>query len=282
MEWLKGAEHVARNNDWDDNQKLRFFSDRLKGEALEWHGEYSEEQRKELNYGDWREAIIERFQDAFDLATLKKKLLKLKQKPEENCRAFVSRLNSLYDSIEGKEDKLDQDKTTIVEDHYLQQRTDTKPEGQIATNGKPDHHTQESDTNNAETAAENQLIRVAEKLVSQGAETAAHTEEITTTHQISEKAQRQETVSLPTQTDQDSIVYDHKTRARHTIRRTDLTTNPTQFPYIKINHNHPGKIKQTTFNQDPSNHPTIKGHQEIWKSFATSAKKRAYSERMLD
>ncbi|KAK4006609.1 hypothetical protein OUZ56_011766 [Daphnia magna] len=71
-EWLKGAEHVARNNDWDDFQKLRFFSDRLKGEALEWHGEYSEEQGEKLNYGDWREAIIERFQDAFDLATLKK------------------------------------------------------------------------------------------------------------------------------------------------------------------------------------------------------------------
>jgi hypothetical protein len=33
-EWLKSAEHVARNNDWDEEQKLRFFSDRLKGEAL--------------------------------------------------------------------------------------------------------------------------------------------------------------------------------------------------------------------------------------------------------
>ena len=33
-EWLKTAEHVARNNDWDEEQKLRFFSDRLKGEAL--------------------------------------------------------------------------------------------------------------------------------------------------------------------------------------------------------------------------------------------------------
>ncbi|KAK4003831.1 hypothetical protein OUZ56_005583 [Daphnia magna] len=275
-EWLKGAEHVARNNDWDDNQKLRFFSDRLKGEALEWHGEYSEEQGEELNYGDWREAIIERFQDAFDLATLKKKLLKLKQKPEENCRAFVSRLNSLYDSIEGKKDKLDQDKTTIVKDQLLskQQRTDTKPEGHIATNDKPDHHTQGSDSNNAETTAEKQLIRVAEKLVSQGAETAAHTEEITTTHQTYEKAQRQEKVSLPTQTDQDSIVYDNNTRARPIIRRTGLTTNPTQFPDIKINHNHSGKIKQTTFNQDPSNHPTIKGHQEIGKSFATSATKK--------
>ena len=24
-EWLKTAEHVARNNDWDEEQKLRFF-----------------------------------------------------------------------------------------------------------------------------------------------------------------------------------------------------------------------------------------------------------------
>ncbi|KAK4045442.1 hypothetical protein OUZ56_033048 [Daphnia magna] len=68
-------------------------------------------------------------------------------------------------------------------------------------NGKPDHHTQEYDSNKAETTAENQIIRVAEKLVSQGAETAAHTEEITTTHHTSEKAQRQETISLPTQTE---------------------------------------------------------------------------------
>ncbi len=27
-EWLKAAEHVDRNNDWHEDQKLRFFSDR--------------------------------------------------------------------------------------------------------------------------------------------------------------------------------------------------------------------------------------------------------------
>nr|CAH0104286.1 unnamed protein product [Daphnia galeata] len=42
-EWLKAAEHEARNNDWDEEQKLRFFSDRLKGEALEWHDEMPED-----------------------------------------------------------------------------------------------------------------------------------------------------------------------------------------------------------------------------------------------
>ncbi|KZR98653.1 Uncharacterized protein APZ42_005829, partial [Daphnia magna] len=115
---LKTAEHVARNNNWDNTQKLRFFSDRLKGEALDWHEECVSEQGDELEYDDWRSAIIARFQDAYDLATLKKKLLQLKQKPEENCRAFVSRLNNLYDGIEGKEEKLDQNKT-VVEDQLL-------------------------------------------------------------------------------------------------------------------------------------------------------------------
>ncbi|KZS03105.1 Uncharacterized protein APZ42_034228 [Daphnia magna] len=88
-DWLRGAEHVARNNEWDDNQKIRFFSDRLKGEAFEWHENYVEEEGDDLNYQDWKEALISRFQDTYDLASLEKKLSKLTQKPEENCRAFM-------------------------------------------------------------------------------------------------------------------------------------------------------------------------------------------------
>ncbi|KZR97931.1 Uncharacterized protein APZ42_006933 [Daphnia magna] len=42
--WLQTVEHVARNHNWDDTQKLRFFSDRLKGEVLDWHEEYASEQ----------------------------------------------------------------------------------------------------------------------------------------------------------------------------------------------------------------------------------------------
>jgi hypothetical protein len=75
-EWLKAAENVARNNDWDEDQKLRFFSDRLKGEALEWHDNYAEEQGNHLNYEDWRKYIIERFQDSFDLAALRKSYIR--------------------------------------------------------------------------------------------------------------------------------------------------------------------------------------------------------------
>ena len=62
---------------------------------------------------------IKRFQDSFDLATLRRKLNTLKQKPEENCRAFVSRLNSLYDTIEGKVDKIEDPDKTVVADHLL-------------------------------------------------------------------------------------------------------------------------------------------------------------------
>ncbi|KAK4007100.1 hypothetical protein OUZ56_012261 [Daphnia magna] len=51
-----------RNNEWNDNQKIRFFSDRLKGEAFEWHENYAEEEGDDLNYQDWKEALITRFQ----------------------------------------------------------------------------------------------------------------------------------------------------------------------------------------------------------------------------
>ncbi|KAK4006535.1 hypothetical protein OUZ56_011690 [Daphnia magna] len=112
-EWLRGAEHVARNNEWDDNLKKRFFSDRLKGEAFEWHENYAEEEGDDLNYQDWKEALITRFQDTYGLATLEKKLSKLTQNPEENCRAFVSRLNNLYNTIAGKEERADHNQNII-------------------------------------------------------------------------------------------------------------------------------------------------------------------------
>ncbi|KZS03345.1 Uncharacterized protein APZ42_033952 [Daphnia magna] len=75
-EWLRGAEHVARKNEWDDNKKIRFVSDRLKGKAFEWHENNAEEEGDDLNYQDWKEAPITRFQDTYDLAMLEKILSK--------------------------------------------------------------------------------------------------------------------------------------------------------------------------------------------------------------
>ncbi|KAK4006584.1 hypothetical protein OUZ56_011740 [Daphnia magna] len=83
--------------------------------AFKWHENYAEEEGDDLNYQDWKEAQITRFQDTYDLATLEKKLSKLTQKPEENCRAFVSRLNNLYDNIAGQEERADHNQTIIEE-----------------------------------------------------------------------------------------------------------------------------------------------------------------------
>lgn len=104
-EWPKGTEHVTRNNNWDDDKQIRLFSDRLKGKAPEWHDDYVEEQDDELNYRDWKAAIIAKFQDAYNLAALKTKLSILIQKQEENWRVFLSRHNNPYDSTKGKEEK---------------------------------------------------------------------------------------------------------------------------------------------------------------------------------
>ncbi|KAK4013391.1 hypothetical protein OUZ56_025928 [Daphnia magna] len=87
-------------------------------EVFEWHENYAEEEGDDLTYQDWKEALITRFQDTYDLAKLDKKLSKLTKKPEENCRAFVSRLNNLYDTITGKEERADH-KQTIIEGQLL-------------------------------------------------------------------------------------------------------------------------------------------------------------------
>ena len=36
-DWLREAERIANNNEWDDEQKLKFFPDRFKHEAADWH-----------------------------------------------------------------------------------------------------------------------------------------------------------------------------------------------------------------------------------------------------
>lgn len=42
FDWIKEAERIARSNNWTDSHKIRFFGDRLKGDAADWHSEYLE------------------------------------------------------------------------------------------------------------------------------------------------------------------------------------------------------------------------------------------------
>ena len=101
-DWIREAERIARNNQWDDAQKLRFFPDRFKGEAMDWHVEYIE-QHDNIDYREWKQALIERFRDEADLDNLKNKLQHLKQKSEQRTKAYVAKINNLYDTIYGKE-----------------------------------------------------------------------------------------------------------------------------------------------------------------------------------
>ena len=128
--WLRDAEHVARNNDWDDLQKIRFFSDRLEGIALDWHEKFIEsfiESENDLDLGDipyidWKNALIQRFRDQYDIANLKDAFKVIKQKSNENCKAFISRVESSYNDFEDKIDFEIQNQNKTVLENTLQEK----------------------------------------------------------------------------------------------------------------------------------------------------------------
>ena len=64
--WLKEAEITAYLNEWDDEQKVRYFSDRLKDEAAEWLREYINNEG-DLEYNVWKDALIARFRNETDI-----------------------------------------------------------------------------------------------------------------------------------------------------------------------------------------------------------------------
>jgi hypothetical protein len=102
QDWLREADRVGRSNDWDETQKLKFYTDRLKGDALDWHLEYAEEQQA-LDYATWRTAFISRFRTAAAIERLRTQLLQLRQKEDQNTTAFIAKLNKMYNSLNGKD-----------------------------------------------------------------------------------------------------------------------------------------------------------------------------------
>ena len=98
--WLKDAEITAYLNGWDDEQKVRYFSDRLKDEAAEWLREYVENDG-DVEYGVWKDALISRFRNQADIEQLKHCLQNLKQGPEQRTQSFIAKINSLFDDIYG-------------------------------------------------------------------------------------------------------------------------------------------------------------------------------------
>lgn len=121
-DWLKFAERVAINNNWDDVQKVRFFSDRLTGEPLEWHNEFlnhlpynpniidENEQPPIANqrytlanlpYELWKTEFIARFTNIGQLEKLRNKLNLLRQNSDQDVQSFISQINNLYSIVNG-------------------------------------------------------------------------------------------------------------------------------------------------------------------------------------
>ena len=101
--WIKHAERVAQSNGWDAEQKIRFFSDRLGGEAIDLHTTYAIAKGADIRYDVWKTDLISRFQNDSDIQKLREKFKNIKQKPSQSARAFTAKLNDLFDSIYGKE-----------------------------------------------------------------------------------------------------------------------------------------------------------------------------------
>ncbi|EFX78039.1 hypothetical protein DAPPUDRAFT_105600 [Daphnia pulex] len=106
--WLKDAKRVAQSAGWNAKDKIKYFSDRLRGDAADWHSDYIDYAADKEDYDAWEKAIISRFLTETEIESLKKQLNELKQMPDQSTQTYVSRLNHLYDIIHGKEIVLDE------------------------------------------------------------------------------------------------------------------------------------------------------------------------------
>jgi len=104
--WLEDAERVAQSSSWTPSEKVKYFADRLRCDASDWHKTYIASAQLPDDYELWEKAFIERFLTKADRENLKKELFKLRQ-GEQSTQTFVSRLNKLYDTIHGKEITID-------------------------------------------------------------------------------------------------------------------------------------------------------------------------------
>ena len=77
--WLKDAERVAQSAGWEKKDKIKYFSDRLRGDAADWHTDYMERADDEEDYDAWEKALINRFLTETELENLRKQLNELRQ-----------------------------------------------------------------------------------------------------------------------------------------------------------------------------------------------------------
>ncbi|EFX64399.1 hypothetical protein DAPPUDRAFT_118216 [Daphnia pulex] len=84
--WLKDAERVAQSAGWSAKDKIKYFSDRLRGDAADWNSEYIDHAADKEDYDAWEKALINRFLTETEIENLKKQLNELKQIPDQKHR----------------------------------------------------------------------------------------------------------------------------------------------------------------------------------------------------
>jgi hypothetical protein len=101
--WLKEAERVAQSAGWNATEKIKYFSDRLRSDAADWHAEYMERAQDKDDYEEWEKSLIKRFLTETEIENLRKQLSELKQTADQSTQTFINRINQLYDIIHRKE-----------------------------------------------------------------------------------------------------------------------------------------------------------------------------------
>ena len=94
-EWFKLADKVAVTANWTDNQKLRFYQDRLTKLAANFNDTIAAALKAPGRYADWKQALLNGFQDTTVKHSKKEQLKHLRQKPSERIKRF-SQTHRLY------------------------------------------------------------------------------------------------------------------------------------------------------------------------------------------
>jgi hypothetical protein len=93
-EWFKLAERMATHAAWTDEQKLRFFQERMSKSAANFNDSLTAAEK--ATYALWKQAILDGLADNTTKARNKEQLKTLKQEETERIRDFKIRIDDTY------------------------------------------------------------------------------------------------------------------------------------------------------------------------------------------
>ena len=124
-DWLRTCRKIGDNNNWGPNTRFCFYSDRLSGEAADWHESFMKKQPfnpatyvagkattaavpavrytiDDLPYEVLQQHFIDRFTNAGHKEKLRNKLQLLRQTLEQDVQSFIYNINNVYNMVNGE------------------------------------------------------------------------------------------------------------------------------------------------------------------------------------